>query len=1069
MASYLDKIVAKYSETDNNSLYVKLDNKLTKDNVYLSNLLVKLKKDFISVTKNIILIKTNSAEQYTEYQELINFDENNKSTSRNHIKHFSLMKPYITSINNMKYTINIDKNENIPKFNFKNNDGNVKIIYTFNYITNDLPTDWIIQVKFIKVIKTNDINLITWYKDNIFKNYNIENISSILLKQNSNLIDFIDINIKYTGEPSQINTNLNKIENVMANVFIDESFVDKSQYHKYIYDIAKYIITDKFALNNFKYKYGLKQLSNNVIDLNKNIYFNDMINKMQNYYLTDKIDGQRCMIIVSEYYNNEVDIKIIADKVYLINSFIINNESNTKSVTIYDAEMLYTGNLSKELQVNKLHLYLFDIIVVENKNISNLPFEKRLDYLKQNEYKILNKDIGSMKTFVELTTNFKNEIKEFYNKKKSYEIDGLIFTPSSRISTLKLHNKSIHINSNYKNMMVYKWKPIELLTIDFYIKQKKNSDYILFSGVSSKDFDKYRMSYIDNYKQIIPTNFHNRDFFPIQFMPSDDPLAYQFTYNESNKIDGKVGEFSYINNKWKLLRLRNDRDEDIERGDYFGNYFKVAESIWNNIKNPLTLEDITSDKIIRTNYFKVDNNDIYKAQRNYNSFVKSNLLSTIENKNWIIDLASGKGQDLPRISKMGFKNALFIDSDESALFELIERKHSINTNGMKILTKKLDLKSSFDDIMKALSIFKLPEVDVIICNFALHYFTNSYDTINNLIKAISVLLKPNGLFMYTTFDGETIFNKLGNNDVYDLVENDKIKYSIKKNYISTSLTDLNQEIGVLLPFSNNEYYNEYLVNNNYLKNIFKDNNLEVIKSASFDTMFEQYKKINNDGYTSLTDIDKEYISLYHYNIVKKVKPIIGKNNKYSNNILIVATILETVDINDVKQKNKMINKYIKNISTHFGKLGYTNSLTEKSNNMYTIKIIDTIDTQPNNLKKLYDIAVSKTEELPNYTTVVYQNINYIPTFDNFQYYTYLPDTTIVLPYKHSEDMLSNSVIIANTINYPDLSNLQADETYNIIFSEQLPNIINKFTNENVNYIIDTTEKKNKYIKLTIKI
>lgn len=1067
--THIEKVVGKYIDDINSSIYFKLDSNLTKNKVYLSNLIVKLKKNFISITKNIVLIKSNDADKYTEYQEIINFNELNKSTSRNYTKHNSIIKPFINTSDRIKYSINVDRDENIPKFTFNNSEGNVKIIYTFNYIISELPSDWLIQIKFIKFIKTNDINLITWYKDNIFKTYNIENISSILLKQNSNLIDNIDIIIKYTGERSQIENTFNKIESVIFDTFIDESFIDKSQYHKYIYDIAKFIITDKFNLNNFKYKYGLKQLSNNVIDLNKNIYFNDMLNNIEQYYLTDKIDGQRCMIIVSEYYNNEVDIKIIADKVYLINSFIINNETNSKSVTIFDAEMLYTGTLSKELSVNKLKLYLFDIIVFENKNISKLPFEKRLIHLKQAESKIATKNIGHMKTFIKLTSNFKNEIKDFYNKKKSYEIDGLIFTPNSRVSTLKLHNKSIHINSNYKNMMVYKWKPIELLTIDFYIKQSKGNEYILFSGISSKDFEKYRLTYVNNYKNIIPSNFHNREFFPIQFTPSDNPLAYQFTYSGSDKIDGKVGEFSYTHGTWELLRLRNDRDEDIERGDYFGNYFKIAESIWNNIKNPLTLENITDDSNARTNYFKVDNNDIYKEQRNYNSFVKSNLLMNTDAKSWIIDLASGKGQDLPRIAKMGFKNALFIDSDESALFELIERKHSINTNGLKIFTKKLDLKTNFTEILNQLKIFQIPDggADVIICNFALHYFTDSFDNIDNLIKTVSSLLKPDGVFIYTTFDGETVFNKLNNSQIYDLSENGQIKYSIKKNYISKTLTDLGQEIGVLLPFSNNEYYNEYLVNNKYLTQVFKDNNLEVIKSTSFSTMFDQYKKDNLTNYNKLTDVDKEYISLYSYNIVKKVKTIVGKNNEYSNNILLVLCIYNTTEIDDTKQKNKMINTYMKYVSSYFAKLGYTNSMADKSNNMYTVNVIDTTDILKYNINEIYNIALNYNNKNTNFTSVIFQDINYIPAFDNFHYYTHIPRNVITLPFKRNTTSQDHKVIILN--NTTDRFPLNTDDSdeYNLLFNEQLPNIENELTTDDMHYLIDKIDKKTKYIKLIL--
>lgn len=1074
--SYQSKLLDKFIESDNGYIFAQIDKSLyTNNNAYLLTILDKLRNSYVSHTKKIYLIKP--IDNYVQLREVIDFDDSNKSISHNYNKTFSLMKPYESNIDGLKFNLNAISCEQIDKFKFDDS-GKIKIQYSLLYAPSVLNNIWNISINFSKTINNADINLVEWYKNNIFDNFGIDNVNSMLTKSN-NLINDIDINIHYCGSKNDIESNIDVLKSI-KDLFANESFVSDQEYKNYIYEIAKYVFTDKFYLRNFRHKYGLKQLSNQVIDLNKNIYYNTMIHNIDSYYLTDKIDGQRCMIYISEFYNGETDIKIIADKVYYIDIFTITNNVNTKKITVFDAELLYNGELTKVLENNKISLFIFDIIVFENKNVSDQPFEKRLKIMQEHGVKISGKHLGNVKKFVKLTNNHEKEIKSFYNEKRSYEIDGLIFTPTSNINTLQLHNKTISINTNYLNMIVYKWKPIELLTIDFYIK-KHDDDYILFSGINKKDFDKFRLHYIEDYKSIIPNKYHNAEFFPIQFMPSDEPYAYIFEskhYKGSDLIDGKVGEFSYdVKTKsWKLIRLRTDRDDDVSRGTYFGNYYKIAESIWNNIKNPLTIENLTSSESKK--YFKVDFNNTYKAQRNFNSFVKSVLLDDFKEVNWIIDLASGKGQDLQRIANLNIKNGLFIDNDESALSELIERKYSIKTHGMRINTKKMDLTTDYDTIIKELTKFDLPisGVDVIICNFAFHYFTDSYDHINNIINLVSKLLKPNGIFMFTTFNGEKIFNKLNKSDVYDLEEGSATKYSIKKQFVSTKLTNLGQQIGVLLPFSNNEYYPEYLVNLPYILGEFEQHGFNTITSKSFNELLPAYKDQNKSGYDNLTDIDKEYTGLYQYNILQKIVHKTGKNNANSKNILIILAVPKC-DLNS-KDKSKLVTGYLRHINAHFTKLGYSNN---KGENSYTIVAVElnneNLYDSNYNIESLFNIGYEYANK-NIYTTIIFQDINYIPTFEYFYYYTYSPKDIIVLPYDHittnsykNGKLLTNGVIIINAEKFNKFPILESNklniDKYNIIFNKQLINQQYEITNDIIQYKIDKIEKKTKYIKLII--
>ena len=73
-------------------------------------------------------------------------------------------------------------------------------------------------------------------------------------------------------------------------------------------------------------------------------------------------------------------------------------------------------------------------------------------------------------------------------------------------------------------------------------------------------------------------------------------------------------------------------------------------------------------------YFQEHDNHLQKASRNYNSFVKSELFKKFKNTQWVMDLASGKGQDLFRYSTSKMKNVIFLEIDKMALGELAKTK-----------------------------------------------------------------------------------------------------------------------------------------------------------------------------------------------------------------------------------------------------------------------------------------------------------------------------------------------------------------------------------------------------------
>ncbi len=964
----INNIVSKYNDSlqnESNKINSELEISfhLVKDKDLYKKIFDYLKQESSTVIINEQIQIYYNTNDYTNVRITKQFKDGINLNKDIYLKKKSITKSYNGHLNSSKikkYNIKLKTEEKLTEQEFKKL--NLKDIKLVNI---KLRLSFILKDKKFKIdldlvnnvdLKQNNIKDL---KNRLFKQYNLSNITDEI---NYDLFNELILETEFLNSNNIVKTDLDDTISFIHKI-IDDTI--NYNYQDYIYLIAKFIITNKLYLENFKYKSGLKKLLNNVIEMNSELYVKNIQPQITSFYVTDKIDGQRCIIIYNEH-NDLKNIKIITNKVYQLKEF--NDDIKKNNYTILDSEFILSNNFKNDesISYNDIKLYIFDIIALNNNSTAHIPFESRFDLIKTGFDKIKHLN-AECKEYVKLTNNYKKELQDFYNKKKNvkdYHIDGLIFTPSS---TAINSSYKYQINSNYNNMIGYKWKPIDEITIDFYVKKlpknlyshypyntlniKSNSHiYILFSGISKQDFDKLNLTYMANYNKIIPDEFISKNYFPIQFSTSDKPINYIFISTDNN-LDNSICEFSYINDNWNLKKVRTDRTVELNRGEYFGNYFKIAELIWNNIRNPLTFEMLLSDN---NNYFLIDDNQLYKALRSYNSFVKSYLLETIissnltdrNNTDWIIDLASGKGQDLGRINNLGFKNGIFLDNDKNALMELINRKFNLKSNkhkNMKIFTQEINLNSSYKDIIKSIDKFNVQKesIDVMICNFAIHYIISSDSNLINLIQLLQYYLKPNGRFIFTCFNGKKIFNLLQNSDTWNLYENDFMKYSIKKLYSSTNLTNTGQKIDVLLPFSNNTYYTEYLINLDYLNNVFNDNNFLTEVSESFSCLFDNFK--TNKYHNLLSKQDKEFIDLYQFTIIKK---------NYNNNIIIKSNI------------NKFFKCNINN-SNITGSNSY-------SDNYYSINQLDNI----NNSNAILLIINTTNDTIINLIVNQFENFNY---------------------------------------------------------------------------------------------
>lgn len=869
---------------------------------------------------------------------------------------------------------------------------------------------WTVELDLIKNVKP-EANLKS-IKDLVFKKY-LE--SNLLNSIEFSIFDECRLEFEFDNKEEMSLEKLFEPINDLSSKLNS----DISLYQKYIFSLARQIITNnKGYLESFRVKSGLKKLLNNVIEIDANVYFKQVQPKLSEggFFITDKIDGKRSILMIKstplESDNLKSNIVILNNEITVIkDQRFKKSESTNLEHTSLDCELLFIDG--------KYKLFVFDVITFKGERFSSKPFIERFNVMK-NAVEYANKIIQSnniqtvecsMKDFIHLNENWANDMKEFYNKKRDYEIDGIIFTPND--------------DKDYSSMVGFKWKPAEHSTIDFYIKKisdnilntspdlfnftKKERDnkeinkYVLFSGINKRDLNKFNMTLLPNYESITGINFNSKEsvnynsLIPIQFSTSDSPKNYIFS-STNNDIDGKIGEFGWdmLNKKWVLKRIRTDRDVELARGEYYGNYYKIAESIWYSINNPLSFDDLFSkDK----GYFTEDNVDTYKEQRHFNSFVKTqvidkciNLLENEYNKPLVVDLAAGKGQDMPRLVNLGINDAIFVDNDKNALQELIKRKHGLNIRDkkMKITTCAIDLKDQYKENIKKIedsygSSLK-EKAGLIMCNFAIHYFTDSSDNIKNIINTVNYLLKSNGLFIFTCFDGKKV-KELCSDIGWDSRDGsiDKLKYSIKPLYNSSEeFANCGQKVKLILPFSKGEYYEENLVNLRWISEIMQDNGFNKETIGSFSNLFSSYKNIEN-----LSDDDKVFSGLYSYAVFRKSKSsiIISKNNILTkwlpdDNIneivgakedLEYINVLGNVPLSNVilidNSKDELINSELEEIKKVFNSYGYRDGNENKRLKKKIFIIIDkktNIEKYINKQVSLIRMKREFVDELSNY-------------------------------------------------------------------------------------------------------
>lgn len=759
---------------------------------------------------------------------------------------------YNISIGNIEVRISLA--EEIPIASFSSYDAHLmRFRLRASFIPHDL-VGWRVDFTLVWSLNKTQFTNVAKIKSQIFPT--IPSVKSIESLTSKKYLEFID-----TLAPAvnpQISWEL-ELEYIGKPVDIDETQL-RSDIEHFIYTLepsARNILREVMQLFSAEVRRKtLKQFASKPKSFTYNEWQDEILPHISEYYLSDKADGERALL----YIESEQFI-IYAEKTEPIEL----KKIPWKKPTILDVEVII-----KSTAVPLMKLYLFDVLMLDGENLTNEIFSVRESKLSA----IASALAPAVEKKIQIPLDQKKyaeQIRATYEREsRMYPIDGLIFTQ----------------NVSYFYMNVYKWKPPEKSSIDFlimkcprtilgvepYLPREGSELHFLLCGITFKKFRFLRLEYFPGYRELFAELGLSlrENYFPIQFSPASHPLAYLWyapiAIAQSTELNAHIGEFVYKSDAWQLIKMRPDRDVGVQEGTGFGNDFVVAEKTFAQFFHPLTLDMLTQVSG-GADYFAQKKLYQYDQITRFNSFVKAQLIRQLENTNFVVDLASGKGQDLFRYVNYHIKQLLFMDRDAAALEELNRRRHQIRPTGEmpQIYVKEIDLTTDHKKIMKSLSDAPHSEADGVVMNFAIHYIIKDENALQNLIALVDSLLRPGGIFIFTCFDGMRVFDKLRNIDqqkTWDLRRNEVLKYSIKKLFLSNVLTNFGQEIGVLLPFSRGEYYVENLVNINVIIAAFENAGFEIRQNGSFIEWLDKYMVAQPEN--KLDEQDKIYASLYQY-------------------------------------------------------------------------------------------------------------------------------------------------------------------------------------------------------------
>ena len=435
---------------------------------------------------------------------------------------------------------------------------------------------------------------------------------------------------------------------------------------------------------------------------------------------------------------------------------------------------------------------------------------------------------------------------------------------------------------------------------------------VLHVGYNPVQHTKY-----NSYKVLNENVTFEQGYNPVPFVPTEPyikdihlayiPIENGNCYTEDRNIisDNSIIEFSFNKSReagfcWNPMRIRDT---------FKPNDFLTANNVWNSIFNPVTLEMITTGKVnVKSNkYF--DNNTKRgskksKPMNDFHSFVKKSLIvDNISGKKAILDLGVGKAGDLNHWIEAGCEMVVGLDyikdnldnAQDGACNRILSRyaqgkeQGKEKTQAVKSLLDNTlmvwcdcsenitDSTGGKDDLSKyylnvlygrirdsEITNSKLRNFhnmggnfDLVVSNFAIHYFFENERTLQNIVHNISSSLRSGGKFVLTTLDGEKVFEALKHSRVFN---SNTLSWKITKKYehetFPASAKSLGYKVEIFVE-SIGQSLDEYLVNPVFFEEIMSDYGMKLVKKGNFEEIFMR-QTAQNKVYGDMLKMEYDY-------------------------------------------------------------------------------------------------------------------------------------------------------------------------------------------------------------------
>jgi len=691
------------------------------------------------------------------------------------------------------------------------------------------------------------------------------------------------------------------------------------------------------------------------------------------YAVTEKADGDRYVLYIVNNQGYLINSKknIIftgvkfpdLNKDYLFDGEYITKNINDENIKLFMIFDVYYENMS--LEKNFVHKLPFHSTDSEGLTRLNIIKEFKMNVLPnvisdENSIRIdvKNYEFGNIGSKHDIGSDiYLNDCKIILNKcnnilrkseKNAYEyrIDGLIFIPLFH-SVKGTHKDDVQNYIGGKWCENFKWKPPDENSIDFQVRfvkkmvNGKEKDKI-FTYIEKKDdgsetLNKYKQlqllvgysksandcnkdKNIDYCMKILDDTDSDEKGDIIPFNPEEGKILYltNIKLNSDNKKvicerdkkeikDNDIVEMRYNPDAtnsmvWEPLRIRDDKIDP--------QFFTVANSVWDTIQNPISVDFITNKENLKDYkevfdeknkyYVSKDNNPITASLRKLHNYIKSKLIvgvcSSFKEKINILDISFGRGGDIQKYiqrdanakfilgldissniteaceryynERKDKPKAVFLVADTSQKFskgdcfenvDATEKEIKHSETMLNILyNNNKPVPKEYKKIHKKFNNLALKKFNVISSQFSLHYYFEDEVSFEGLMNNIKSNIAPGGYFIGTCYDGNNIFKLLkeqGDQEFKDL--DGSLIYSIEKKYDIDDFTFnpenldniFGQKIDVYME-SIGQVITEYLVNFKFLKQYMEQNGFKLMSPTVKKKYSNIFKKdyINDDGF-----------------------------------------------------------------------------------------------------------------------------------------------------------------------------------------------------------------------------